>query len=59
MAKVKIKKTESVSWKDDVRNPENKEFVNEVAFNKGYKDLKKVTQAEFNERYGIKPVKKK
>lgn len=57
-------KTEKVvRWKDDVRNPENKEFVMEVAFNKKpnaddevtMKDMKAVTQKEFNQRYGVKP----
>jgi hypothetical protein len=48
-----------VSWEDDIKNPENKEFVQEVAFNKygcnpcTDKDLKKVSQKDFNKRYGI------
>jgi len=35
---------------NDIKNKENAEFVNEVAFNKGIKP-KKVTQEMFNERY--------
>jgi hypothetical protein len=52
--------TPVVRWADNVRNPENEEFVVEVAFNKNKggnvtnKDLKKVTQDEFNKRYSIK-----
>ena len=48
-----MRPTKVVKWADDIRNPENKEFVDEVAFNKGT-DSKKVTQAEFNQRYGVK-----
>jgi len=64
MAKIKLKKgvpkeallnKKVVRWKDDVKNPENKEFVGEVAFNKGTKNLKKVSQEEFNKRYGVTP----
>ena len=36
--------------KNDVNNPENEEFVNEVAFNLDKKS-KKVTQEEFDQRY--------
>jgi hypothetical protein len=52
--------TPVVRWADNVRNPENEEFVVEVAFNKNKggnvtkRDLKKVTQDEFNQRYGVK-----
>ena len=42
-----------VKWEHDIKNPENEEYVNEVAFNLG-KKIKKVTQDEFNQRYGIK-----
>lgn len=42
-----------VKWEDDIRNPENEEFVVETAFNLGKKP-KKVTQDEFNQRYGVK-----
>ena len=36
--------------KDKISNPENAEFVNEVAFNEGI-EPSKVTQKMFNERY--------
>jgi hypothetical protein len=56
--------TPVVRWADNIKNPENKEFVREVAFNK--KKIGKVTQEEFNQRYGVKkdsiaylPIKKK
>lgn len=56
--------TPVVRWADNIKNPENKEFVDEVAFNK--KKIGKVTQEEFNQRYGVKkdsiaylPIKKK
>ncbi len=56
--------TPVVRWADNIKNPENKEFVREVAFNK--KKIGKVTQEEFNKRYGVKkdsiaylPIKKK
>jgi len=50
-----------VKWEHNVRNPENEEFVVEVAFNKkkgpnydvSKKDISRVTQEEFNQRYGI------
>jgi hypothetical protein len=44
--------TPVVRWADNIKNPENKEFVAEVAFNK--KKIGKVTQEEFNQRYGVK-----
>lgn len=40
-------------WRNNVKNPANKEFVVEVAFNLG-KPVKGVTQEEFNKRYGVK-----
>jgi hypothetical protein len=56
--------TPVVRWADNIKNPENKEYVDEVAFNK--KKIGKVTQDEFNQRYGVKkdsiaylPIKKK
>ena len=62
MVKIKLKKsantsdsTKVVRWKDSIKNPENREFVGEVAFNKGTKNLKKVSQEEFNKRYGVVP----
>jgi hypothetical protein len=36
--------------KNSIKNPENQEFVEEVAFNAGVKP-KKVTQIMFNQRY--------
>jgi hypothetical protein len=65
--------TPVVRWANSVKNPENKEFVAEVAFNKKKRadrnitkrDLSKVTQEEFNKRYGVEkdstaylPIKK-
>ncbi len=44
--------TPVVRWADNIKNPENKEYVAEVAFNK--KKIGKVTQDEFNQRYGVK-----
>lgn len=60
MAKVKIKKKgpSSVKWEDDIKNPENKPYVAEVAFNEGIKNPKRVTQEQFNKRYGVKPINK-
>ena len=53
--------TPVVKWENNVRNPANEEFVVEVAFNKKKggdrnvtkRDLRNVTQEEFNKRYGI------
>ena len=42
-----------VAWADDVHNPENEEFVCEVAFNLNI-PMDSVTQEQFNERYDIK-----
>ena len=39
-----------VNWPDNISNPKNAEFVNEVAFNNGIK-VSKVTQKMFNDRY--------
>ena len=55
------KPTLVVKWKDNVKNPENREFVSEVAFNKkkgsnydvSKRDMQMVTQEEFNQRYNI------
>jgi hypothetical protein len=44
----------NIAWADDVRNPDNEEFVVEVAFNLGIEDWHMVTQEQFNERYNIK-----
>lgn len=43
----------AIKWEHNVKNPENEEFVVEVAFNLN-KKVCEVTQDEFNERYGIK-----
>ena len=40
----------SMTWEDSVKNPENYEFVVEVAFNLGIEPYE-VTQAQFNRRY--------
>ena len=40
----------SVAWEDDIRNPANAPFVEEVAFNLEI-EPEKVTQKQFNERY--------
>lgn len=41
-----------VAWDDNINNPENHEFVVEVAFNEGV-EIEQVTQAQFNERYDV------
>ncbi len=64
--------TPVVRYENSIKNPANREFVAEVAFNKKSngkvtnRNMKKVTQEEFNDRYGVKkdstaylPVKKK
>lgn len=38
------------SWADNIKNPENEEFVEEVAFNL-HKPVSQVSQQEFNNRY--------
>ena len=38
------------SWADNIKNPENEEFVEEVAFNM-HITADKVTQEQFNKRY--------
>lgn len=40
----------SVKWEDNIHNPENEEFVVEVAFNEGV-EVNEVTQQMFNNRY--------
>jgi hypothetical protein len=37
-------------WADNIKNPENEEFVEEVAFNL-HKPVSQVSQQEFNNRY--------
>lgn len=39
-------------WVDNIKNPENLEFVEECAFNLGI-PADKVTQAQFNKRYEL------
>jgi hypothetical protein len=39
-----------VKWENNIKNPENGEFVTEVAFNLGIEN-NQVTQAQFDERY--------
>lgn len=51
MEKPKPKMT--IKWEHSIKNPDNEEYVNEVAFNLN-KKLNKVTQEEFNDRYNIK-----
>jgi len=46
----KLKGKSKTAWSDDVRNPENREYVNETANDLGVKK-RKVTQRQFNERY--------
>ena len=43
----------NVWWKDDIRNPENAEFVDEVSFNEDI-PFCRVTQEQFNKRYEIR-----
>jgi hypothetical protein len=42
----------SVKWEDNINNPDNEEFVVEVAFNEGV-EVEQVTQTMFNQRYGV------
>lgn len=44
------KPQKKVKWEDDIKNPENEEYVNEVAFNLDI-DPKDVTQEQFDQRY--------
>jgi hypothetical protein len=46
-------KNVKVSHEDDIKNPDNAEYVREVAFNLSISPSK-VTQAQFNARYGVK-----
>ena len=38
------------NWDDSIKNPDNEEFVTEIAFNLGIENSK-VTQEQFNIRY--------
>jgi hypothetical protein len=49
-AMVKENETCTGYWPDSILNPENGEFVTEVAFNLGIENSE-VTQEQFNERY--------
>lgn len=48
----KEKSLSQIAWADNINNPENREFVVEVAFNENV-EIWQVTQAQFNERYDI------
>jgi hypothetical protein len=41
----------SMTWEDSIHNPDNAEYVLEVAFNLGI-EYHEVTQKQFNQRYG-------
>lgn len=49
-AMVKENETCTGYWPDSILNPENEEFVTEIAFNLGIENSE-VTQEQFNERY--------
>lgn len=40
----------TITWKDSIHNPDNAEYINEVAFNEGCEPYQ-VTQKQFNSRY--------
>jgi len=44
------KSPSAIHWVDSIENPENEQFVNEVAFNEGI-EFHEVTQKMFNKRY--------
>ncbi len=44
------KSPSAAHWVDSIENPDNEEFVSEVAFNEGI-EFYDVTQKMFNERY--------
>ena len=48
-----IIRSEAVFYRNSIDNPDNLEFVQEIAFNEGI-DESEVTQEMFNERY-LKP----
>ncbi len=50
LACTSCKTAKSVSWNDNIQNPDNSEYVNECAFNLDI-PAAKVTQKQFNERY--------
>ena len=45
----------SLTWKDSVKNPDNDEFVTEVAYNRGI-EKHEVKQWMFNQRYETKRI---
>ena len=49
---MKKAKRHRVAYADDIHNPANREFVEEVAFNEDIEPAM-VTQAQFNMRYGV------
>lgn len=49
--KMYLKVEGEVSWEDNIKNPDNGEYVDEVAFNLDIKPSQ-VTQQQFNDRYG-------
>lgn len=52
LASCSMERTLCVNYADSIHNPSNDEYVEEVAFNLGITP-DKVTQEQFNERYGI------
>lgn len=49
---MKKAKKHRVSYADNINNPENREYVEEIAFNEDIEPAS-VTQAQFNLRYGV------
>lgn len=45
-------------WENDIRNPENQEYVDEIAFSYNIPS-NRVTQEQFNERYIYQPITNK
>lgn len=50
-----IKIASKTPWENDIRNPDNQEYVDEVAFSHNIPS-NRVTQEQFNERYIYQPV---
>ena len=50
-----IKIASKTPWENDIRNPENQEYVDEVAFSLNIPS-NRVTQEQFNDRYIYQPV---
>jgi hypothetical protein len=53
-----VAKMQRTPWENDIRNPENQEYVDEVAFSHNIPS-NRVTQEQFNERYIYQPVTQK